>query len=458
MSGEKVPNHDLPLQQSDVEPLLSTVRLSSPTAPREDGWLYLATEAGSIRRIAEKSGVTPAQRAYGCTLEVKITPALAELLGGMVYGSKHDEYYLQLLGNGRLFAKYNHILGSRLVAEVSPAQQNSLQERAARGIAERFAVRRAESRAAADAAVEGALKGAGSWKQADALDPELARQLSLLKANATMLRIELPTEHLSRYSEIKKLLSQAGGTYDRRGWFSYREGLDVDEILSRLQGGQSANAKKEAQFFRTPQALAKAVVEAAGPLRGKRAMEPSAGDGAIADELRDAGAAEVLTVENWDVNAIALKKKGYEPLVKDFLTVTPAEVGFFDVIAMNPPFTKRQDLAHVRHALSFLAPEGRLSAIISPAFETQSYKDAVMFRELVEFAEAETIQVPPGAFKESGTEIRTVRVQFDMAVLRQRFQETGRCPTEFGLGPDFKAALEAAIEAEQAVERARERG
>lgn len=451
-----MPNHNLPLQQSDVEFLLSTVRLSSPTAPREEGWLYLATEAGNVRRIAEKSGVAPAHRAYGCTLEVKITPALAELLGGMAFGSKHDEYYLQLLGSGRLFVKFHKILGNLPVAEVSAAQQSALQEHVARVIAERFSVRRVESRATTDAAVEGALTGAGSWKQADAPDPELARQIGLLKANATMLRIELPTEHLSRYPEIKKLLSQAGGTYDKRGWFSYREGLDVDEILSRLKGGQSANGKKEAQFFRTPQALAKAVVEAAGPLRGKRAMEPSAGDGAIADELRDAGAAEVVTVENWDVNAIALKKKGYEPLVKDFLTVTPAEVGFFDVIAMNPPFAKRQDLAHVKHALSFLAPEGRLSAIISPAFET--HKDAVKFRELVEFAEAETIQVPAGTFKESGTEIRTVRVQFDMAVLRHRFQETGRCPTEFGLGPDFKAALEAALEAEQIVERARERG
>lgn len=442
------------LSTAQIDEMLATLRVSDRTKAREPGWLWLnVSDQGAA--IAERSGVQPSHKVYGELLEVRITPAVSAVLGEMIYGNdpKTDldsHYYLQVIENRRFFVRYQQIIGSREAGEFSPQQYETVIERSAQLVAEKHGVVRQASIAAA----EKALEGAGSWKAGRELDAEMASQLGLLTVNVEQRRILLPKEHLSKYPAIKKLLETAGGTYSSKGWFQYREGIDVQEVLHRLQDGERANGKKDAQFFATPAPVAREVVESVGPLAGKRVLEPSAGDGALADVAKAAGAADIVTIENWNVNAIALRSKGYEPLERDFLSVTPAEVGAFDAICMNPPFTKRQDIAHVKHALSFLAPDGKLTAIMSPSFEHLQMKDAAKFRELLEFAEVQPEPIEEGAFKESGTGIRTVKVSFDMADLRQRFLESGRDPAEFGL----KLQLDAQHEAEEVIERARARG
>ena len=72
---------------------------------------------------------------------------------------------------------------------------------------------------------------------------------------------------------------------------------------------------------------------------------------------------------------------------------------------MNPPFTKNQDIAHVSHALKFLAPNGILVSLMMP---NQTRKG---FQELVAKYDPEIIEVERGAFKESGTDIATIIVR-----------------------------------------------
>jgi 16S rRNA G1207 methylase RsmC len=47
----------------------------------------------------------------------------------------------------------------------------------------------------------------------------------------------------------------------------------------------------------------------------------------------------------------------------DFLDLTPAHIGKFDVVVMNPPFENAVDVRHIQHARGFLKPNGVLVAI-----------------------------------------------------------------------------------------------
>lgn len=195
-------------------------------------------------------------------------------------------------------------------------------------------------------------------------------------------------------------------------FFAFEEGIDHAEVLCKLQGGQKINAQKETQFFATPQPIAQSLCEAAGPIRGLRVLEPSAGDGAIADIAKEMGAAEIVTIESYNVNAIKLRSKGYSPIEKDFLQVKPDDIGQFDVIVANPPFSKNQDIDHVMHMLHFLKPGGSLSVIMSTAWLDGLQKKHQEFIDCIATHGVTPINIKAGAFSESGTSVATVRLDF----------------------------------------------
>ena len=108
-------------------------------------------------------------------------------------------------------------------------------------------------------------------------------------------------------------------------------------------------------FFPTPEEHAQDMAARAGIEPGMRVLEPSAGNGMLADAARDAGA-NVDTVEIApDLQAI-LQDKGYNLIGTDFMA-TEAN-GEYDAVIMNPPFSNDMDIDHVRHAYDHLKPGG----------------------------------------------------------------------------------------------------
>jgi 16S rRNA G1207 methylase RsmC len=88
----------------------------------------------------------------------------------------------------------------------------------------------------------------------------------------------------------------------------------------------------------------------------------------------------------------------------DFLDFKP-EVPF-DFVAMNPPFSRQQDIDHTLHAFGMLAPGGTLVGIVSESAMFRSTAKSNRFRDLVtQFGETE--KLPADAFKESGTMVQT---------------------------------------------------
>ena len=143
--------------------------------------------------------------------------------------------------------------------------------------------------------------------------------------------------------------------------------------------GASAPVRVEVvdQLFPTPPELAARMVELAQIKPGRRVLEPSAGTGALVWAIQDAKVeCQVVAVE---VNRLlahcledeAIRRTKLFPTppthttvrCDDFLTLTEADLGPFDVALANPPFKNGVDVQHVRHAIHFLKPGGRLVAL-----------------------------------------------------------------------------------------------
>lgn len=300
-----------------------------------------------------------------------------------------DAYYVEYIPEmGTLWLKYQMILGSRLLMALTPAQSVQFEQAILRLIP-----------GTSGAAAEGS-------------DASLLAEIGLLTVQGQ--RLELPAQQLVHYARIKALVQAAGGRYACNG-FTFEPGCDVAALLAQLRAGGQPNPKKERQAFFTPPVLAAETVAWAGDLAGKRVLEPSAGEGALADAARAAGA-RVLAVESHGPSARILHDKGYEVLERDFLALSPAETGLCDAVIANPPFTRGQDMAHVMHMWRFLRPGGVLASLMSPGWRTGRTKAQREFQSFVERTGALVEELPAGAFKASGTHVAAVRIRVDKPV------------------------------------------
>lgn len=359
--------------------------------------------AGLDRQELQRNSVCP-------TFSVYLYPELKKAIGECMIYSQVDSrsYYLELfkIDNGdeyRLCAKYQQILGWRLMATPSKSMVTAI------------------CVALAAQLMEQAAKPSKTTKEAQVLaaaSKGLTEQQEVDLLTHAGDRIVLPQQKLKHYAKIKVRIEKAGGRYHTGGYFDFPPGIDAAHVLSQMQDGKTIHPKKDAQFFRTPAQLAHQVCAAVGPLAGKRVLEPSAGDGALADLVRAAGA-DLVLVENWNVNVLKLKAAGYEVMDRDFLTVTPEEIGLFDAIVANPPFTRGLDMIHVERMLRFLKPGGTLSVLTSTSWVDGSQRKQAEFRALLERHGARLERIEPGAFKASGTGVGVMHVVLTLEAVDQ---------------------------------------
>jgi hypothetical protein len=218
-------------------------------------------------------------------------------------------------------------------------------------------------------------------------------------------RLELPKDEVFRnYKQVKSALLTAGGKYKRCG-FEFSDEAKV--VQDRLIGGEVINDKKKYQFFATPIELVNKLVYMAGIDLDHECLEPSAGQGAIADIVKCISKSCVV-VELMPENIKVLKRKGYSPIEGDFLE---KNLDSYDRIVANPPFTKNQDIDHIRHMHSMLKPGGKLVSVAGKSWISGSQKKQVAFREWLDDMGGIVTDVPAGTFKESGTSISSVIVE-----------------------------------------------
>ena len=100
-----------------------------------------------------------------------------------------------------------------------------------------------------------------------------------------------------------------------------------------------------------------------------------------------------------------LDGKPYEVITgQDFLQYDGEQ---WDRIVMNPPFSRQQDIDHVMKAYELLAPDGILVSVMSVSFQFRTNRKSEEFRDFLDSVGASVYDLPEGAFKESGTMIRS---------------------------------------------------
>jgi len=201
---------------------------------------------------------------------------------------------------------------------------------------------------------------------------------------------------------VNKCLEAIGGKWNRKEKGHIFEDYPVDIFENLLLTGEVEDIKKEFQFFETPKELAIKMIEMAELKPTDVILEPSAGLGAIADEIKTG---KLHLNELNENNYNKLIEKGYRTIVKDdFIT---GKFGLFNKIIMNPPFSKQQDIDHILKAFEYLEKDGILISVVSESPFFRENKKSVEFRQFLEDNNAEIINNPESTFKESGTMVNT---------------------------------------------------
>lgn len=115
-------------------------------------------------------------------------------------------------------------------------------------------------------------------------------------------------------------------------------------------------------FYPTPGEIIERMLQLANLQPHHHCLDPGGGAGDICLALRDLG---VKHIDCFELNAgllEALILLGFPLLGRDFLAATPCPI--YDRILMNPPFGKDAHIEHVRHAYDWLAPGGKLVAVL----------------------------------------------------------------------------------------------
>lgn len=150
-------------------------------------------------------------------------------------------------------------------------------------------------------------------------------------------------------------------------------------------------------FFPTPANVAQRMARLAGISKGTRVLEPSAGNGNLADAAKAAGG-EVDVIEISSQLRDILTAKGYTVVDHDFDGFTPEQP--YEAILMNPPFSQRRDAAHIMRAYGMLASGGRLVAIAGEGVFFGQDQKAVAFREWLDTHNATVEKLEGGTFKD----------------------------------------------------------
>ncbi|GGZ23497.1 lambda phage type II DNA modification methyltransferase [Streptomyces inusitatus] len=236
--------------------------------------------------------------------------------------------------------------------------------------------------------------------------------LSALADPRTEIRgdqVKIPFE-LDRpvYEALNVVLKEMGGRWDgrkavRAHVFPHR----IEEHFAQCIAAGEYPSRYEQGWFPTPHALVMQVCDLAGIYAGMSVLEPSAGAGALTQEVAKRGG----LVDAYEVDerrADILREQGdcRRVFAGDFLAQDPMEYAEgFDRIVMNPPFSNGLD--HIQHAIGFMKDDGILVSVMSEGLMWRSDRKTSEFRAMVEEVGGEIEPLPADSFAVSGTNVRT---------------------------------------------------
>lgn len=178
---------------------------------------------------------------------------------------------------------------------------------------------------------------------------------------------------------------------------------ETGRMFAELSGNTAAPRVVSAyQLFQTPEDIAAKMVEMLPEDRGA-ILEPSAGLGRIYRAIRKRFPRRPVTMVDVapqcveELRGETSSDVESEVFCRDFLELTPEQLGTFSAIVMNPPFHNRSDIKHIKHAIEFLAPGGILISVCMGG--------EIRARELGKIGSLSPL--PPKSFRSEGTNVDT---------------------------------------------------
>lgn len=207
-----------------------------------------------------------------------------------------------------------------------------------------------------------------------------------------------------------------------REYMSYRGGKKTESKAAKLERELIGDRSVGIDFFPTPPAQSDYIVGLADIQPGMDVLEPSAGNGHLADSIGKLGV-QADVIELSPTLREILEAKGYRIAGNDFMEFD-AE-GEYDRIVMNPPFSKRMDAEHVMHAYKMLKPGGRLVSIMGEGVFFGSDKKAVAFREWLDEHDGTSEKLPEKFFMDTNN-IKTTGVNSRVVVIDKPMDNDGK--------------------------------
>jgi len=221
-----------------------------------------------------------------------------------------------------------------------------------------------------------------------------------------------------QYHAVNEVLENMGGKWNRKEKGHIFPEDPTDKLEQVFLYGEITPPKKNG-YFPTPPDIAMKLIRLAEIETGMSVLEPSAGQGGIADFIPTD--CRIDCVELLPDNVAILEKKGYQVQHCDFLSIETKPL--YDRVVMNPPFENQQDIDHVTRAFGFLKSGGRLVSVMSAGVLFRENNKAVAFRELMKNNNGYVERLPEDSFRASGTNVNAVIVVIHAGSQEKRGKE-----------------------------------
>lgn len=158
-------------------------------------------------------------------------------------------------------------------------------------------------------------------------------------------------------AQVNAVFSALGGVDVGGKYFKFD--YDPTHALGVVISSGCLPDHKSHQYYPTPPELAELVLSYADLRDGMTSMEPSAGQGGLADYMH---VGKTVCVEVSELHCSILNTKGHTLINADFLNFDTTDR--YDRIVMNPPFSDGRWQAHVEKAAQLLRNDGVLVAVV----------------------------------------------------------------------------------------------
>ena len=295
------------------------------------------------------------------------------------------------------------VLLKGLLEEINPEWQEQAEERKAAKVAQK-AARKAKPEP---------IKEIVEMAKSNMVDADVMEVLKTAWCEG--LKLYLPPAQMERklYERTNEVLTRIGGKWKGGKTRAHVFEDDPAPLLAEVLSTGIMPLDNPLDFYRTPAEVVERMVSIAGDMSGSIVLEPSAGDGAIVEQV-------VSKYPSAIIHAVEVDAKRADKLRQKFSGVNVTQADFMahasiipDVVLMNPPFTLQGDklayITHINKAYQAMKEGGKLVAIAPASLKFRSDKRTSDLREFV-LSHGTIEDLPSGVFGESGTMVSTVLV------------------------------------------------